>query len=122
MSVLRTNGPLVNLNLENLWGWGVKYVFAKDTTRHQWVSHEIVSVYFSIYKSPAYLDEHLSMFHPQFIKKCVEKGSTEEVELGLYILPPTEIQDGVSVEFYLKFSTYLITKTCLCIIPIFLKL
>lgn len=56
-----------------------------------------------IFDSAAYLDEHLSVFHANYITECVKKGSMEVVALGKYILLPTEVQEVVKREIGIKF-------------------
>ena len=48
----------------------------------------------SLYKTEAYLDEHLAIFHSSYVDKCVEKGDIKKVALGKYFLPPLELQKG----------------------------
>ncbi|KAI0242932.1 hypothetical protein LSAT2_010472, partial [Lamellibrachia satsuma] len=46
----------------------------------------------SLYKTEAYLDEHLAIFHPAYIDKCLEEGDTKKVAVGQYFLPPSDLQ------------------------------
>ncbi|KAK3578284.1 hypothetical protein CHS0354_010488 [Potamilus streckersoni] len=48
-----------------------------------------------IYVSEAYLDEHLAVFHPNFINQCWKAGDVKAVAVGKYFLPPKEIQQLV---------------------------
>lgn len=56
-----------------------------------------------IFESTAYLDEHLSIFHSNYISECVKKGGTQSVALGKYILLPAEVQEVVQREMGIKF-------------------
>lgn len=57
-----------------------------------------------IFEGTAYLDEHLSVFHANYISECVKKGSMEAVALGKYILLPLEVQKVVQRETGIKFQ------------------
>ena len=47
----------------------------------------------SVFESSAYLDEHLAVFHPNFICECVKQGSLRADLLGNYFFPPMDVQD-----------------------------
>ncbi|ESP00546.1 hypothetical protein LOTGIDRAFT_149761 [Lottia gigantea] len=46
----------------------------------------------SLYKSNAYLNEHLAIFHSQYIVDCLQNGDTRNIVLGRYFLPPLPLQ------------------------------
>lgn len=46
-----------------------------------------------VFESESYLEEHLSVFHPNYITECVKKGTMQHVVLGKYFLPPKEVQE-----------------------------
>ena len=48
--------------------------------------------FFRIYKSAAYQDEHLSVFHASYITACF-KAPNDKIPVGKYFMPPTEIQN-----------------------------
>ncbi|KAK6180466.1 hypothetical protein SNE40_012614 [Patella caerulea] len=54
-----------------------------------------------LYESEAYLNEHLTIFHVQYISDCIKSGDRKKVVLGKYFLPPLEIQNLIrnQVEF-----------------------
>ncbi|XP_055956465.1 uncharacterized protein LOC126817274 [Patella vulgata] len=54
-----------------------------------------------LYESEAYLNEHLTIFHVQYINDCIKSGDRKKVVLGKYFLPPLEIQNLIrnQVEF-----------------------
>jgi len=48
----------------------------------------------SLYKTQAYLDEHLAIFHPAYVDKCLQEADIKKVAVGKYFMPPAEIQKG----------------------------
>ncbi|KAL3866112.1 hypothetical protein ACJMK2_043444 [Sinanodonta woodiana] len=48
-----------------------------------------------IFECEAYLDEHLAVFHPNFINQCWKIGDVKAVAVGKYFLPPQDIQQLV---------------------------
>ncbi|XP_060556026.1 uncharacterized protein LOC132716722 [Ruditapes philippinarum] len=46
----------------------------------------------SVFDSEAYVEEHLAVFHPNYIKECVKRGGTDQVILGKYFFPPGDVQ------------------------------
>ena len=53
----------------------------------------------SLYKTQAYLDEHLAIFHPAYVNKCLEEADIKKVAVGKYFMPPAEIQKGSLFSF-----------------------
>ncbi|XP_045216489.2 uncharacterized protein LOC123566446 [Mercenaria mercenaria] len=60
-----------------------QYIFSQDTESPDTQS---------IFESEAYLEEHLAVFHPNYIKECVKRGHIEQVTLGKYFFPPEDVQ------------------------------
>ncbi|XP_013380855.1 uncharacterized protein LOC106151954 [Lingula anatina] len=58
----------------------------------------------SIYQSHAYYNEHLAVFHASFIDECIRAKSVKRVNLGLYLLPPKEVQDELKFQFKFSFD------------------
>lgn len=46
-----------------------------------------------IFESNAYLDEHVAVFHPNYICECVKQNNMKAVVLGKYFFPPKDIQE-----------------------------
>ncbi|XP_064608315.1 telomere repeats-binding bouquet formation protein 2-like [Liolophura sinensis] len=57
-----------------------------------------------IYKSDDYERDHISVFHSMYIEKCKSMGSTADVKLGDYFLPPADIQELARKQVHYKWE------------------
>ncbi|KAH3837265.1 hypothetical protein DPMN_110648, partial [Dreissena polymorpha] len=58
----------------------------------------------SLFLSEAYLEEHLAIFHPNYICECVKKGNTKDVVLGQYFFPPKDVQNLARKQLQFKWD------------------
>ena len=66
---------------------------------------ELILYCYSLYRSPAYLEEHLAIFHASFIQDCLMAGDVNNVALGAYFLPPPNLNHGNHILISLTLSS-----------------
>lgn len=59
------------------------YIFSEDATAADTKS---------IYESKKYLTNWISVFHPKYIKECLDIGDPKQVTIGKFFMPPEDVQ------------------------------
>ncbi|XP_052795547.1 telomere repeats-binding bouquet formation protein 2-like [Mya arenaria] len=72
-----------------------QFIFSQDPTAQDTES---------IFDSESYLDEHLAIFHPNFVCECIKRGGLKVDLLGQYFFPPKDVQELARYQMQYKWD------------------